>query len=141
MEIPVPPHPHGQPLLHSASLCCDQTPRLSFRPDPKAQLQQRRPLTVLRVHQLLLPHLDPRDSPLPESCDADGRPSAQLSRARYPRTPSSPLRRCVLPARLAGVVLVGLSGTFLVVTVNSSRGGGGEDVDWWNAHLPGCTRH
>lgn len=26
-----------------------------------------------------------------------------------------------------------------MVTVNSSLGGGREGVDWWNAHLSGCT--
>lgn len=59
--------------------------------------------------------------------------------SKIPLYPSSPLRRRVLRALLAGVVLVGLSGTFLVVTVNSSLGGGGEGVDWWNAHLSWCT--
>lgn len=83
MEILVPPHPHGQPLLHSASLCCDQTPRLSFRPDLKAQLQQRRPLTVLRVHQLLLPHLNPRDPP------------PRVLRRRW--APLSPALTCEIP--------------------------------------------
>lgn len=124
--------PHLFAVTRPQGSVSDQTSRLSYsRGDPSLSCE-----FISSYSHIWTPGI-----PLPESCDADGRPSAQLSHARYPCTPSSPLRRCVLPARLAGVVLVGLSGTFLVVTVNSSRGGGGEGVDWWNAHLPRCTRH
>ena len=128
-----PPCAPTPPWAASSALCTSlQCPAKK----PEAQLQQRRHCQCPACSSAPVPR-NPR-SPRVLATQM-GEPSAQLSHARYPCTPSSPLRRCVLRGLLAGVVLVGLSGTFLVVTVNSSLGGGGEGVDWWNAHLSGCT--
>lgn len=130
--LPVPPHVVSSLFctLHLFSVAQLRDPRLRYsRGDC--------PLQGPSCSSAPAPRPGPQGSP--EPCDTDGCPSAQLSHARYPGTPSSPLSCRVLRALLAGVVLVGLSGTFLLVTVNSSLGGGREGVDWWNAHLSGCT--
>lgn len=96
------------------------------------------PLTVLRGSSAPAPRPVPQGSP--ESRDTDGCPSAQLSPARYPSTPSSPLR-WLSPSCSVGW---GSSGWFVWNILSGhgklkSLGGGGEGIDWWKAHLSRCT--